>query len=607
MTTATMRGFLGCERRLEGLTSLLLFCALLLAVRADAMTLDPRGEMRLGLRSYTAVRIGTEAMGDAQENPLSFPNSGTGHLRQHRYFLEIKLDHDIKRLATTGVGIGWLASWLSPDVLKYSLQYRGEREGVFDYGPNEFSHQLDTTLRTTTDNPVLPGVITNKIPYGLAQERVDRVNRIARVRNRLFTAYMDIEKGPVFLRFGRQILAWGETDIFRLLDNINPLDNGFGGFLIALDERRVPVNMVRGNYHFTSIGPLNDAFLEGFVAEATPIATQPGIPPGSPWIPGGLGYPNPAVRSVIEKPPGENIRGGGRFVFTAMDATFTLAHYWTYLDTPGVVFTIPSVVPSYGHEILATQKMPRIPITGASVTFPVTSLYSVVRSELAYFTGEPMNRQGRGIQKSNLEGSLNPFAYPGFLEHVSLDPNNPDPQAKTIHGTILQLDSLNYAIGLDVNRFIRWLNPTQTFFISTQAFYKHIFNSPGDTILPVPVYNQAIPTNQPGTVPAFLRSLCLQQKGRLCNLAPRFIHNPENQVLHTLLITTSYQGGRIVPSFGMFYDWQGAVLVQPGVQLVKDPFRFVFDYTFIHAGIGSGQIAALRDRDNARFQVEYVF
>ena len=45
----------------------------------------------------------------------------------------------------------------------------------------------------------------------------------------------------MFIRVGRQILAWGETDVFRLLDNINPLDDSFGGFFIALDHRVFPV------------------------------------------------------------------------------------------------------------------------------------------------------------------------------------------------------------------------------------------------------------------------------------------------------------------------------------------------------------------------------
>jgi hypothetical protein len=87
----------------------------------------------------------------------------------------------------------------------------------------------------------------------------------------------------------------------------------------------------------------------------------------------------------------------------------------------------------------------------------------------------------------------------------------------------------------------------------------------------------------------------------------RLISVPDDRFLHTLLVTTSYRGGTIVPSYGMFYDWQGAFLFQPGVTLVRDPFRVVFDYTRVNAGLGSGQIAALRDRDNVRFQVEYVF
>ncbi len=593
MTTATWRGSFGLAALLLG--------RLLLPARGWAITLDDRGEMRLGMRAYTAARVGTEAMGST-DNPLVFPNSGAGHVRQSRYFLELKLDHDIKRIATTGTGFAWLLGWFNPDKLKYSVQYRGEWEGIYDYGPDEFRHSLQTTLRTQTDIVTVPNpaggppLASGDIPYGLAKERAARLNRVARIRNRLFTAYLDVEKGPVFLRVGRQVLAWGETDVFRLLDNINPLDNGFGGFLLALDERRVPINMVRANYHFASIGPLNDAFVEAFAAESTPIGNLPGIPPGSPWEPGGLGYPNPAIRTVVKKPNSEDIRFGGRFVFNALDATFTLAQYWTYLDTPGVVFTIPTGLPGYQHEILAEQRTPRTPITGASVTFPLTSWYSIVRSELAYFANEPLNRQGQGISHSNLEGGLNPFSYPNFL-------NN----SKPIQGSLLQRNTLSYALGLDTNRFIRFLNPQQSFFISTQVFYKHMFDAPDDTVLPVPVYNYEISNKQVGVIPAFLRSLCKQQKGRQCLLQPRLIHNPNDQILHTLLITTAYAGGRIVPSLGMFYDWQGAWVVQPGVQLVRDPFRFLFDYSFITGGIGSGQLAALRDRDNVRFQVEFVF
>ena len=170
------------------------------------------------------------------------------------------------------------------------------------------------------------------------------------------------------------------------------------------------------------------------------------------------------------------------------------------------------------------------------------------------------------------------------------------------------------AIGADVNRFIGWLNPTQTFFFSTQFFYKHVFDSPGDLVLPVPFRNipvgSATPIvgnpNDPNNLLPGIGGCGTKNKKRACNLQPRLYHLNDNRFLQTLLITTSYSGGRIVPVFGMFYDWQGTMVFQPGVQLVRDPFRIVFDYTGI-VGAPSGQFGAVRDRDNVRFQVEYVF
>src|SRR6185437_6710990 len=97
--------------------------ALALPGVARALVVDDRGEMRLGLRAYTAARIGTERMnGEANADPLTFPGSAYGHLRQHRYFLEVKFDHDIRRLATTTPGAAWLLGWFDPSELRYSLQ-----------------------------------------------------------------------------------------------------------------------------------------------------------------------------------------------------------------------------------------------------------------------------------------------------------------------------------------------------------------------------------------------------------------------------------------------------------------------------------------------------
>ena len=405
--------------------------------RAGAISIDDRGEMTLGLRAYTDVRIGTQREG-SDDDPLSWPRSPTGHVRQSRYFLQLRFDHDLTRLARDSTSWLRLFGLLDLDELAYSLQYRGEWEGIYDYGPSEFSDSAAKERAYRLDVPTVPGVLSPRLPEAYIVERRERLRRVARHRNQLYLAYLDVEKGPVFVRVGRQILAWGETDIFRLLDNINPLDNSFGGFFIALDERRVPLAMARASWRFGQVGPLQDAFLEAFAAQGDKVATVPGIPPGSPWEPGGLGTPNPALRFPADVPDPGQIRGGARLVFTYRDVTATLAHYYTYLDIPGIQFRLPGVqdginFPRFGNEIQAVQRFPRVPITGASFTFPVPSWYSVVRSELAWFKNEPVNRQGRGNsadalgvpgspgfrrlqRQNNTEGGLDPFVYPGFLD-----------------------------------------------------------------------------------------------------------------------------------------------------------------------------------------------
>src|SRR5262245_35225039 len=373
------------------------------------------------------------------------------------------------------------------------------------------------------------------------------------------------------------------------------------------------------------------------------VSTNPGIPPGSPWEPGGLAFPNQSVRQILDTPSSTKVRGGARLVFTAKDITFNVAHYYTYLDVPGIQFRLPGQVngsntASVTNPILAFQRFPRVQISGASMTFPITRLYSIVRSEVAYFRGEPMNRQGKGNSFDsfdagngvgtpgtrrlrafdNTEGGLNPFVYPRFLAIGRTEP---------LWGTVLQRDSFNMSLGLDVNRFIRQLNPTQTFFISTQLFYKHIFDSPGDLVLPTPFRNGPVsprlpivgnpnnPNNPLGAlgggcgpkVPNAPKGPGGQRPGtRACNLNPRFYPLQDNQFLQTFLITTAYSGGRIVPSFGVFYDWVGGWVFQPGVTFVRDPFRLTMDYTSISA-VAAQQFGAVRDKDNIRFQVEYVF
>jgi hypothetical protein len=89
---------------------------------------------------------------------------------------------------------------------------------------------------------------------------------------------------------------------------------------------------------------------------------------------------------------------------------------------------------------------------------------------------------------------------------------------------------------------------------------------------------------------------------------PSLIKQPTDTFLHTLFITTSYRSGTINPAFTFFYDWGGALVFQPAITFIYDPFRFSVDYSILQAGTlkaGSG-VSLLRDRDNIAFRFEYV-
>jgi hypothetical protein len=215
----------------------------------------------------------------------------------------------------------------------------------------------------------------------------------------------------------------------------------------------------------------------------------------------------------------------------------------------------------------------------------------IVRTELAYFHGEPRHTQQQ----------LDPFTYSRGGCRGSI-------QKGLCTGGRRDGDSWNLVLGLDTNQWIRFLNPRQTFFITTQFFYKHLNGAakrqlatdpdsgrPLDyelgEVLPVPNYRQSaqgIPSNA---------------------TQPVLVHNATDQFLQTLAIFTAYYSGQVNPSFSLFYDWSGAVVLLPQVMFSRDPFRFTVGYSYLTADTlkGSSGVSLLRDRDNALFQLEYVF
>jgi hypothetical protein len=655
------------QRRLAvyGFAWLVCVTVSVLPAPTQAVFLDKDGEMKLGVRTYVNARVGTEDTNKSEKYDTSgarptgerllasqtFPFSSAGHLRQNRFFIEAEFHHELKRLQKEGFGPLEVLNHLPFRVrnLAYHLTFRGEADGLYDWGPREYSTADQYTVGESGPCPVLgapPGTPCVPLvdlpdspifnPVTGAPNRADvfgarqRLRKLGTDRERLFQAYVEASVGDLYFRLGRQVWSWGETDGFRLLDQINPIDSSFGGFLISLDERRVPLDMLRAEYRLGSYGPFSEIALHGFGAVDDKVGYNPGTPSGSPWTLPNLGAPSSTTLTKRKHPRRSfrDIRGGGRLAWNMFDATFSLAHYYTYFDTPSLVvyspqldtrgelpqFPFPAGVFADGFSAHAIQDAPVVQVSGASTTFALPQFYTIVRSEFAYFNGEPRFRQR----------DLDPFI---FALSPGLSRNAQDP----LTGANAQVgrnapdtgSSINYVLGLDINQYVRFLNPYQTFFFSTQFFYKHLVDAapnrcdatfpnkvgcdptgkyfasaPGvldGEVLPVPEANVQNPTLN--------RTL-----NRLFGaLEPRFIRQQTNQFLQTLFITTSYRSGTINPSVTLFYDWSGALVYLPSITFLRDPWRFTMSYSILDAGTlkGNSGVSLLKDRDNVLFQFEY--
>jgi hypothetical protein len=643
---------------------------LAVASAAYGVSLDEKGDIKLGVRAYTAARVATQntdqqicyGTGASYKcgtqnaiNPnmpednqslrsLTFPVSAAGHLRQNRFYVEAELDHNLQRLLDEGWGPLTLLNELPFKFrkFKYHLTFRGEADGIYDYGPAEY--------RTAYQyfNPVLvPTFSGHSANIGEARQRL---RKLSVHRERLFQAYLETQVEELFIRVGRQILSWGETDVFRLLDNINPLDSSFGGFLVPLDERRVPLDMLLLNYAIGDLGPFWEVFVEAYAAIDDAVGFEPGTPAGSPWALPNLGAPSATLVTFRQTPRRtiEDTRGGVRLNFAApipgiQEANFTIAHYYTYLDIPEVQTLVTTAFPlsnvtngplgpfmqpngfQGGFLAIAEQSAPRVQITGASTNFYVPiniaralalSGQPTIRAELAYFAGEPRQSQSQLDPFLFAQGGCRGPYKPGIVSQVQ--PGSPylPSGGQLCRGGRRYGDSWNFVLGMDTNQFIRWLNPNQSFFITMQFFYKHLNGAvdraliPGrrvvpvyeGEVLPVPRYNISNPLV---TTPA----------------QPVLIQQPTDQFLNTLVLFTSYLSGQVNPSLTLAYDWSGAfggdnsatpnggsLLVQPQLTLSRDPFRFSFSYSLLYARHlkGASGISLLRDRDNVLFQLEYV-
>jgi len=372
--------------------------------------------------------------------------------------------------------------------------------------------------------------------------------------------------------------------MFRLLDYINPLDNTFGGPFEDLDDRRIPLWMLRGTYDLGGVGPISSLMLEGFwVPGSWDVRVAPFPPVGTPYFPPLPAEYVPFLRVATPDKTMSNSRWGVRLQgLVGSGLNLSVCHYKTYLDGPALRSVVTRNVPVLlDLDVLNLEaSFPAVQITGGSLSYWESHVDVILRGEVAWFWDEPVL-----IPEENLGtffGPVIPLPPPLLdlaaeilgvdVRDLGLNGIPVNPQS----GTIPKKNILRFMTGVDKQVWIRPLNKRSTFLISMQYFGQWISD-----------YDEG-----------------LRQGIALYPSLSNFAKQKEFESILTALIGTNYMNGRINPQVGLGYDVRGAWLLLGAINYVREPFRFAIQYSGIEGNMTG--FGAYRDRDQISFMFTYL-
>jgi len=143
-------------------------------------------------------------------------------------------------------------------------------------------------------------------------------------------------------------------------------------------------------------------------------------------------------------------------------------------------------------------------------------------------------------------------------------------------GDKVEKNILRFMVGLDKTLWIRKLNKLQTFVLSLQYFGQYILDYDDRIKVSVPIYPDS--SDYPGV--------------------------REVESVITMLANTMYMSGRLTPQMVVAYDVRGAWLIQPSVNYIHEPFRFMIQYSALAGSFTNFGI--FRDRDQLTFIISYL-
>jgi hypothetical protein len=372
--------------------------------------------------------------------------------------------------------------------------------------------------------------------------------------------YMDYEhafaNGDAFnLRLGRQQVIWGRTDLFRVLDVVNPVDYSRHNIYDELEDIRIPMGILNAEYRMGGVGFFDDLNFQGLwnfepfrpndlgqggqpyaILQAGNFfrafsncwhngCTVANFAPNNPANPEALlatdfGPNQIGIRNADVPDDWGDTAIGGRIEGVTKGVGFSLNALWYRSQLPTLngggiesdnPFTGEVESQDYPYLIAFDIKFPRLFMVGGSADFYVDPIKSAFRVEVTHTSDE------------EFANTLEPDLYS-------------------------QSDVMRWVLGWDRPTFIPFLNKTRSFLFSAQIFGQHILDHETES---GPLGNRGMP-------------------------------DWEDNYIMTLLINGFYKADRIQPRIITAYDTKAeAGVVSPQLDwLLTDNWRFVVQGNF---------------------------
>ena len=286
------------------------------------------------------------------------------------------------------------------------------------------------------------------------------------IREFYLDATIDLASGDQFsVRLGKQQVVWGKTDLFRVLDVVNPVDYSRQNIYDELEDIRIPQWILQSELRMGPTGIFDDfntsvvwnfdkfrpntlgqsgqpyAIVDAGAFFSTYINADahPGLAPLYP-----LG-PVPVIYDVdVPNWSLSNTQVGLKWEGVYRDTTFSLNGLLYRQQMPSLHLREHPAAPGSGlpaADGAYTIEFPRVKLIGGSIDYYSQAIDSVLRLETTFTQGEELVRDKNGYKET---------------------------------------DMFRYVLGFDKNQIIPLLNKKRAFLISAQLFGQNILDHEHD-------------------------------------------------------------------------------------------------------------------------------